>query len=184
LDLKKIIRKNAYTFSETPFTDELNRSIAPPDWTAKISFRGTGNNLDVDGDSEWNFVLSSEDTGSLAVGVAYYQVYAENGDGEIVIISTGQIEVQEFLKDAAGGYDPRTQLKKDLDAVQATIRSIISGGAVMEYHIGTRSIKKYTLEELLSLESKLKYQVIREDKSERIKNGLGNPNNLFVRFRR
>ena len=79
-------------------------------------------------------------------------------------------------------FDGRSQAQKDLEAVQAAIRTIISGGAVAEYRIGTRSLKKYELSELLTLESRLKAEVVREKKAEMIANGLGNPSSLFVRF--
>jgi hypothetical protein len=38
------------------------------------------------------------------------------------------------------------------------------------------------LNQLIELESKLKAELIREQKAELIANGLGNPHNLFVRF--
>ena len=81
-------------------------------------------------------------------------------------------------------FDGRSQSQKDLDACQAAIRSLMSGGAVQEYRIGTRSLKRYDLAELLALESRLKAQVARESKAAMIANGLGNPHNLFVRFGR
>jgi hypothetical protein len=60
----------------------------------------------------------------------------------------------------------------------------MAGGAVQEYRIGTRSLKRYELADLLALESKLKADVARENKAAMIANGLGNPHNLFVRFGR
>ena len=78
--------------------------------------------------------------------------------------------------------DGRTQAQKDLDAVQAAIRTIINGGVVRQYTIGNRSLSKYDLSDLLALETKLKADVNREQKAQLIANGLGNPFNLFVRF--
>jgi hypothetical protein len=66
--------------------------------------------------------------------------------------------------------------------VQAAIRSIISGGAVAEYTIGSRRLKKMEMADLLALESKLKAEVKREQAAAMVANGLGNPHNLFVRF--
>ena len=66
--------------------------------------------------------------------------------------------------------------------MQAAIRAIISGGAVAEYTIGSRRLKKMEMTDLLMLESSLKAEVKREQKASLIANGLGNPHNLFVRF--
>jgi hypothetical protein len=66
--------------------------------------------------------------------------------------------------------------------VQAAIRAIVSGGVVQEYKIGTRSLKKYEMADLIQLESKLKAEVKREQAATMVANGLGSPHNLFVRF--
>jgi hypothetical protein len=66
--------------------------------------------------------------------------------------------------------------------VQAAIRSMISGGAVAEYTIGSRRLKKMEMADLITLESKLKAEVKREQAASMAANGLGNPHNLFVRF--
>jgi hypothetical protein len=53
---------------------------------------------------------------------------------------------------------------------------------VQEYKIGTRSLKKYEMADLIALEGKLKAEVKREQAAQLAANGLGNPHNLFVRF--
>ena len=58
----------------------------------------------------------------------------------------------------------------------------MTGGATQEYRIGNRSLKRYDLTELLALESRLKAVVARENKAKLIASGLGDPNNLYVRF--
>ena len=104
--------------------------------------------------------------------------------GAVTEYSRGQIEVQASLVYAGSpaAFDGRTQSQKDLDAVQAAIRSLMTGGATQEYRIGNRSLKRYDLTELLALESRLKAVVARENKAKLIASGLGDPNNLYVRF--
>jgi hypothetical protein len=104
--------------------------------------------------------------------------------GAVTEYSRGQIEVQASLVYAGSpaAFDGRTQAQKDLDAVQAAIRSLMTGGATQEYRIGNRSLKRYDLTELLALESRLKAVVARENKAKLIASGLGDPNNLYVRF--
>jgi len=104
--------------------------------------------------------------------------------GAVTEYSRGQIEVQASLAYAGtpSAFDGRTQAQKDLDSVQAAIRSLMTGGATQEYRIGNRSLKRYDLTELLALESRLKAVVARENKAKLIASGLGDPNNLYVRF--
>ena len=66
--------------------------------------------------------------------------------------------------------------------MQAAIRAMVAGGAVAEYTIGSRRLKKLPLTELLQLEAKLKAEVKREQAADLAANGLGHPHSLFVRF--
>jgi hypothetical protein len=80
-----------------------------------------------------------------------------------------------------GAFDGRSQAQIDLDAVQVAIRTIVSGRS-KQYSIGSRSFTSLDLSELMERESKLKAEVKREQMTDLIANGLGNPHNLFVRF--
>ena len=57
-----------------------------------------------------------------------------------------------------------------------------AGGAVQEYRIGNRNLKRYELSDLFTLRGVLKAEINREEMAEKIANGLGNPRNMFVRF--
>lgn len=59
---------------------------------------------------------------------------------------------------------------------------MISNGAVQEYKINNRELKKMTLGELRSYESQLKFEVNREERLQKIRNGEGDPFTLKVRF--
>jgi hypothetical protein len=138
-------------------------------------------------DSGWEFTISAGTSAAFDAGVWYFQAVATAfAGGEKTTLGSGQVEVLPNLDYAGspGAFDGRSQAQKDLDAVQGAIRSLMSGGAVQEYRIGTRSLKRYELADLLALESKLKADVARENKAAMIANGLGNPHNLYVRFGR
>ncbi len=79
-------------------------------------------------------------------------------------------------------YDGRSQVKQDLEAIQLAIRTLVQGGAVQEYKIGNRNLKRYDLADLIQLEARYKAEVKREEQAEMMANGLGNPRNMFVRF--
>lgn len=131
----------------------------------------------------WEVTLTAATSAGFIPGSWFWQAVATYGS-EQQTLGAGQLEVEAALgyTGTAAAFDGRSQAEKDLEAVQAAIRALISGGAVKQYSIGSRSLTKYELPDLLALESKLKAEVKREQKAALIANGLGNPHNLFVRF--
>ena len=131
----------------------------------------------------WQFTISAATSVGFDAGQWYWQAIA-NGAGENVTIGAGQLTVLPALSypSQPDAFDGRSQAEKDLDAVQAAIRAMVSGGAVAEYSIGSRRLKKLPMADLLQLEAKLKAEVKREQAAQLAANGLGNPHNLFVRF--
>jgi hypothetical protein len=135
--------------------------------------------------SGWTFTIPAATTAGFVADDWYFQAVATaNAGGAKTTLGSGSLTVEANLAYAGqpSAFDGRSQAQKDLDAVQAAIRSLMSGGAVQEYRIGTRNLKRYDLAELLALESRLKAVVARENKAAMIANGLGNPHNMFVRF--
>jgi len=131
----------------------------------------------------WEFTISAATSAGFDAGDWFWQAIATQGSDKITL-GAGQLQVLAALSytGAPGAVDGRTQAQQDLDAVQAAIRTMISGGAIAEYSIGSRSLKKMSTADLLALEAKLKSDVKREQMAELMANGLGNPHNLFVRF--
>jgi hypothetical protein len=131
----------------------------------------------------WEFSIAAATSVNFDAGTWYWQAVATK-TGSTITLGSGQSTVLAALSYSGtpGALDGRSQAQKDLDAVQAAIRAIVSGGVAKEYTIGNRSLKKYDLTDLLALETKLKADVNREQKAQLIANGLGNPFNLFVRF--
>jgi hypothetical protein len=131
----------------------------------------------------WELTIAAATSAGFDAGQWYWQAIATAGS-EKLTLGAGQLEVLAALNYAGtpGAFDGRSQAQQDLDAVQAAIRAMVSGGAVAEYTIGSRRLKKLPLTELLQLEAKLKSDVKREQAADLAANGLGNPHNLFVRF--
>lgn len=136
--------------------------------------------------SGWKTTLSAAATSPVDPSPNWFfqAVLTKISDSTVQEYSRGQIEIRPSLAytGTPGAFDGRTQAQKDLDAVKAAIRSIVAGGAVSEYRIGTRNLKRYDLSELLELESRLKSIVAKENKAKLIASGLGDPHNLYVRF--
>jgi hypothetical protein len=132
----------------------------------------------------WRFTWAV--TESVTASTVYYwqAIATKISDSSKLTLGSGSLTIEPSLAyvGTPGAYDGRSQAEKDLEAVQGAIRTLLAGGSVKEYRIGTRNIKRYDLAELLQLEAKLKADVAREKQAEMIANGLGNPRNMFVRF--
>lgn len=131
----------------------------------------------------WELTIAAATTAAFDVGHWFWQAIASK-TGSVITLGAGQLDVLQGLSfsGSAAAFDGRTQAHKDLDAVDAAIRAIISGGVVQEYRIGQRSLKKYDLAELQVVRSRLIAEVKREQAAASMAQGLGNPHNLFVRF--
>lgn len=176
-------------WTDEAFVTPDGRSIDSGDWTLTyyLRFNSASEGATVTGVAEglgWKTTIASATSAGFDAGTWFFQAVASSGS-EKFTVREGSFEVKASMIYASdpGAFDGRSQTEKDLAAVKAAIRSMIEGGAVAEYTIGNRSLKKLAMTDLLELESRLKYQVAREKKSEKIKNGLGNPHSLYVRFR-
>jgi hypothetical protein len=135
--------------------------------------------------SGWEFTIAAATSVNFDAGQWFWQAIATaTVGGAVTTLGAGQLTVDPALNYAGSpaAFDGRSQAEKDLDAVQAAMRAIISGGAVQEYTIGSRRLKKMEMADLITLESKLKGEVKREQAAALQAQGLGNPHNLFVRF--
>ena len=169
--------------------DVFGNSISSPDWSVVYYLRTNTGPLGATINSSafndgFQFTIASNVTATFTAGTWFYQAVANKSGAEKQTIYTGQFKVFESLEysGTAVNYDGRSQVEKDLATIQAAIRNIISGGAIQEYKIGTRTAKKYELSELIQLESRYKAELVREKQAEMIANGLGNPRATFVRF--
>ena len=169
--------------------DVFGNSISSPDWSVVYYLRTNTGPLGATINSSafndgFQFTIASNVTSTFTAGTWFYQAVANKSGAEKQTIYTGQFKVLESLEysGTALNYDGRSQVEKDLATIQAAIRNIISGGAIQEYKIGTRTAKKYELSELIQLESRYKAELVREKQAEMIANGLGNPRATFVRF--
>jgi hypothetical protein len=169
-------------------TDVLGNAVDAATWTLTYYLRtntaseGATVVATPDG-ANWLVTIAAATTAGFDAGQWFWQGVATKGS-ESLTIGTGQLQVLPALdySGTPGAFDGRSQIQKDLEAVQAAIRSLVAGGAVQQYSIGNRQLSRYQLSQLIELESKLKAELKREQKAELIANGLGNPHNLFVRF--
>lgn len=134
-----------------------------------------------DGSGGWDFTLTAVQTAGMHVDTHWWQLYVTKA-AERYTLATGEATVFANIPASGNNYDGRSQAQIDLEAVQAAIRAKIAGGAVAEYTIGNRSLKSIPMADLIALESKLKADVARELRADRIAKGLNSGRAVYVRF--
>ena len=175
---------------DSPSADVFGNAISSSSWslTYFLRFNAASEALTVVGQAYgtgWEFVVSAATSAGFEAGKWFWQAVATAGS-EKVTLGAGQLDVLPSLSytGTADAFDGRSQARKDLEACQAAIRSLMVGGAVQEYKIGNRNLRRFDLPDLIALESKLKADVVRAERADMIANGLGDPSKLYVRFRR
>ena len=188
---KKIIAGDYIQWTLNATQDHFGNAISSPDWsvvyylrTNKQQFAATVNSTaHEDG---FKFTIASNVSETFSAGVWYYQAMANKSGAERQTIAQGTIEVIAstlYTGTNPAAFDGRTQLRKDFDAIEATIRAIANGQAVQEYKIGNRQLKKFELSELIMLRDRYKRDLVKEEKAQMIANNMGNPHNLYIRTR-
>ena len=169
--------------------DVFGNSISSPDWSVVYYLRTNSGNEGATVNSSayldgFEFSIPATTTANFDAGDWFYQAVANKSGQEIQTIYTGSFKVLATMSYSGTPtpFDGRSQVEKDLENIEAAIRTIINGGVIKEYKIGNRNAKKYELAELLTLKSQLKVELVREKQAEMMANGLGNPRATFVRF--
>lgn len=168
-----------------------NRISSLDGWALTFHLRGNvaGASVDLtstaDGAGGWTFAMSNANSLKFAgLKEMFWTAKATKGS-DVRTVASGSSQV---LKDLGGvsavPYDGASQAEKDLLAVQATMRAMVSGGAVAKYSIQGRSVEKMSMTDLLALESKLKVEVSREKQAAASARGERPRNSMFVRFTR
>lgn len=167
-----------------PATDDYTSTAS---WVATFTLKhDTGNdNISVtgvaDGAGGWDFTLTASQTSGFHAEEHWFQLYVTKA-AERYTLEQGAIQVFANIPTAGNTYNGRSQAQIDLEAVQSAIRAKIAGGAVAEYTIGNRSLKSIPMADLIALESKLRADVAREKRADRIAKGLNSGRAVFVRF--
>lgn len=179
----QLIIGDSSRWNDFPTKDNLGNVISSADWSLFYILNGVSKKTltsTVSG-SGWLTSITALETAALVAGDYFWQAYVIKGD-ERITLDSGKISLVKNLSLADAGFDARSQIKKDLDNVRIAIRAMVSNGAVQEYKINNRELKKMSIGELRSYESQLKYELSQEERAQRIQKGLGDPHSLKVRF--
>lgn len=185
----QIIAGDSATWRDTPTRDALGASVDSSSYTLTYAMRGPGAVLDLVATAVgtgWETTLTTAQSAKLNASASpltwYWQALASK-TGVRLTVGEGTLLVRPNLSALTTAYDGTSQAERDLAAVRAEISARIKGGATLEYTIGTRSLKKEPMSALLEIEQRCLRIVQRERRVQAIKNGLGNPGRVGVRFR-
>lgn len=119
-------------------------------------------------------------TAAYTPGVYHWQLYiTRTSDSERLTLDKGTFEV---IADRANATtDPRTQVKKTLDAINATLENRASKDQ-KSYTILGRSLERTPIEDLLVLKDRYQQFYNQEKAAERIANGQSSGNKILTRF--
>lgn len=182
----ELVSGDSITWLDSATTNNLGESIDSSSWTLVYAIKGAANLsiTSTNSGSGWSTTISAAQSATLSPGNYAWHAYATSGSNRVTLGQGTLIIKTNIAAIGSTGFDGRSQIKQDLDAVREAIRSIVKGGAVQQYTIGNRSLTKMKMSELIELESKLKVDLVREEKAAKIAQGLGDPKNLFVRFKK
>jgi len=168
-------------------TDTLSDYPASAGWVLKtrIVYDGAGTAFTLSstasGDDHVTTAAASTTAGWTAGSCTWFQ-YVEVGAVK-KSIGSGKITLQPDPRVASTALDLRTAAQVGLDAVRAVLRGTATAG-VLKYAIAGRTLERYSITELLALESKLAADVIAEKRAEDLTAGLGDRNKVYVRLGR
>lgn len=186
----RIVAGDQVSWSELAFVASNGQSVNSATHQLRLSIRGPSAvaRIDVDGapqGTDWVFVIPGEQTADLNEGVRdvmwFWSAFAFRG-AERVTAGQGRLIVQPNLAEISGTFDGRSQAEQDLVKVNEAISARLRKDLVTEYTIGSRNLKRESMQSLLDLRAHLRKVVRNERKAAARKNGLGNPGSLGVRF--
>jgi hypothetical protein len=152
-------------------------------WTLKYILKAKTAHIDAitasaDG-ADYTVTISASASSAYASGEYHYKAYVVKGS-ERFTVDNGKITIKKDFDDS-GNYDDRTHAKIVVDAIEA----VIEGRATKDqesYSIAGRSLERTPIPELLVLRDRYKAEVVREDRADRIRRGLGHSGRIKTRF--
>lgn len=134
--------------------------------------------------NNYSVTVAAATTAGFSAGTFSWLAWVAGGTSEKYTVDEGTLEVlPEFRAGTvASTLDARTDAKKIYDDLLAAYKTYVtSRGLVKSYSIGTRQMTFHDQGDLLKQLNYWKAQVLAEEQAERLRNGLGTGNKLFVR---
>lgn len=159
--------------------------LAGDGWTLTYYFRGPGKGFDAEASADANaFIVTvpASDTAVCVPGDYAYQGVVTK-DSESIVVDRGSVTVLPGLASTpvTESFDGRSQAQRILDAIDATLEGKATADQ-LEYTIGNRQLKRYSMAELLQVRDRYASIVAREKTDEGVRNGRPFFRNVYTRF--
>ena len=102
--------------------------------------------------------------------------------GAVHTVASAQLRILPNLRSAPAGTDTRSPARQALAAAEAALVAYGAHAYLQGIVIGERQKRFHTPGEFMAFVSQLRQQVAREDRAERLEQGLSPRNRLLVRF--
>jgi hypothetical protein len=164
---------------------DLGTDYAPASYALQYSARleSTATEITItagESGSDYIVEVAAAATAAYTAGIYHWQAYiVRSSDSERITVDSGTFEVKAN-RDAAA-TDPRGHVKKVLDAIEAIIEKRASKDQE-SYSIQGRSLGRTPISDLILLRDRYRAEWVREQRAERIRNGLGHSGVVKVRF--
>lgn len=167
---------------------EKSFSLYPAtDWTLIYYFRGAGTGFDAAATADGtNFLvtIAKTVTAAMTAGNYSFQAFVEKDDEKICVDAGDVIVTQGFASlETSETLDNRSQVKKILDAIDATIEGKASLDQ-LEYEIGNRRLRRYAMDDLLKLRDTYAKLYAAEIRAEKARKGKSPFKTIKVGFER
>jgi hypothetical protein len=191
----QITQGETKTWKDDPFTDNIGNALSAPAYTLTYALRGPtainskyGVDLvaTADGEGFSTTVTTAQSTDLL--GRYDFVAFVQKGSDATtrVVVGTGIVTVLKnlaLINPATTAYDGRSQLEKDIEAVDTAITARANGSTPLKYTIGTRQLENEPIRELIALRAELRRRLVKQRQQETINNGGGDPRSVTARFR-
>jgi hypothetical protein len=165
---------------------DLGSDYLPASYQLKYSARLEGDGTDEieitasESGSDYIVEVAAATSAAWTAGTYHWQAYiVRTSDSERVTVDRGTFEVRANRDSAT--TDPRSHVKKVLDAIEAVIENRATQDQE-SYSINGRSLSRTPLEELLKLRRKYQHEYLAELNAENARRGKRSGNTVRVRF--
>lgn len=173
----------AWSDDPVPLSD--GRTATALSWALTYALRGPAalNLTAVATGGAWSTTLSPLASSALVAGTYVWSAALTNGT-ERITCGQGQLTLTPNLATITTPYDGRSAAQIALASCEAAMATFnATGGKVKKYEIAGRTMEFQSIADLMTLHSFWRARVLTEQAASNLANGLGNPRNLFARFR-
>lgn len=172
---------------------DLGSDYPPATYDLKYAARAEGSATEEGGEpdiqitatgsgSDFLIEVSKTTTAVWEPGRYHWQAYiVRKSDSERVTLTSGQFEI--IANRTLSGDDPRTHVRKVLDAIEAVIEHRATQDQ-MRHMIAGRELWKTPIPDLLVLRDRYRHELASEETANKIAARLGNPSRMGIRFTR